>query len=226
MFSSISKYYDNKSDVHKINPVYKIISLIIYFLLFLITDNLMFSILMLLFSLLLILLSKVPLKLYFFRSIPILLLCAILFIFILALGGDITLIIKLISFSLYYSVYIYTTKLIETNKAIYKILTFLDIYNSRFSSILLILIHFIQFAFIESISTYRTIKARNIQGNIYIKIFYYSYLKLKEKIYRILYLYKTKKYNYNYRDNNNVVSDLILLVSHIMLFFVYFFGKI
>lgn len=226
MFENIAKYYNAKADIHRINPVYKIISLLIFFILFIVTNNIMFSILMLLFSLLLILMTKVPFKLFIYRSIPTFLISIILLFFAIFFKDSINLVIKLIALSFYYSSYIYTTKLLETNKGIYDILKFIDIYNYHTSTFFIILIHFIQFYNIEFIDTYLIHKKRNLEIKNIFKLFYYAYLKLKNKIDIIFNIYKTRNYNFNYKKNNNLFYDLSLLGSHIMLFFVYFFGKI
>lgn len=181
---------------------------------------------MLLFSLILGVLSKVPFKLYLYRSIPII----IINIIILILGilfniNTFNFLLKSISFSIYYSSYIYSTKISDTNKGVFDILNIIDFYNPRVLSFFTILIHFISIVFVEFIKVINIqIKKGKVQKMD--KLIVYTYRLVKGKIKIISNNFELKKYNFKYIENNSVYSSLTIIGSHLMLFFVYLLGKI
>lgn len=223
---NVAKYYNINSILNETKPIIKILSLLLFFIFFLIANNIVFSIIMLLFSLILGVLSKVPFKLYLYRSIPII----IINIIILILGilfniNTFNFLLKNISFSIYYSSYIYSTKISDTNKGVFDILNIIDFYNPRVLSFFTILIHFISIVFVEFI------KVSNIQikkGKVQKmdKLIVYTYRLVKGKIKIISNNFELKKYNFKYIENNSVYSSLTIIGSHLMLFFVYLLGKI
>lgn len=223
---NVAKYYNINSILNETKPIIKILSLLLFFIFFLIANNIVFSIILLLFSLILGVLSKVPFKLYLYRSIPII----IINIIILILGilfniNTFNFLLKSISFSIYYSSYIYSTKISDTNKGVFDILNIIDFYNPRVLSFFTILIHFISIVFVEFIKVINIqIKKGKVQKMD--KLIVYTYRLVKGKIKIISNNFELKKYNFKYIENNSVYSSLTIIGSHLMLFFVYLLGKI
>ena len=223
---NVAKYYNINSILNETKPIIKILSLLLFFIFFLIANNIVFSIIMLLFSLILGVLSKVPFKLYLYRSIPII----IINIIILILGilfniNTFNFLLKSISFSIYYPSYIYSTKISDTNKGVFDILNIIDFYNPRVLSFFTILIHFISIVFVEFIKVINIqIKKGKVQKMD--KLIVYTYRLVKGKIKIISNNFELKKYNFKYIENNSVYSSLTIIGSHLMLFFVYLLGKI
>ena len=223
---NVAKYYNINSILNETKPIIKILSLLLFFILFLIANNIVFSVIMLLFALILGVLSKVPFKLYLYRSIPII----IINIIILILGilfniNTFNFLLKSISFSIYYSSYIYSTKISDTNKGVFDILNIIDFYNPRVLSFFTILIHFISIVFVEFIKVINIqIKKGKVQKMD--KLIVYTYRLVKGKIKIISNNFELKKYNFKYIENNSVYSSLTIIGSHLMLFFVYLLGKI
>lgn len=223
----IVSYYNTDSDIHRLNPIIKILSLFLFFILFLIVNNYLFSIVMLLFSMIFLVISKVPYKLYVIRTIPIVILCIIILIInLISNSNSINFIIKLLSLSIYYSVYIYSTRLADTNKGIYDILRFLDINDSRILSFLLIVIHFIQIIYIEYLNTLKIQVNRNSRETYFYKTIIYSFRRVKNSIAKINNTFKIKEYNFRFKHKKESLLDYSILGAHLMLFFVYFLGKI
>lgn len=227
MYDFIGKYYDIKSDIHSINPIDKIISLFLFFILTLIVNNIMFSIILLLFSLIILMLTKVPFKLFLLRSTLALLISILLLVIgLLFKINTVNLILKIISFSIYYSSYIYTTKMIDTNRGLYDIFKFLDIKNYRVPLIFLVLIHLLSIIYSEY---YKTRKIRINREIIYsnsFKTLYYCLFKVIERIKIITNIFKVKSYNFNYLQKNDSFAGISILASHLLLFIVYFLGKV
>lgn len=210
-------YININSDIHKIGPTYKILSLFIFFILFLVVKNISFSLIMLLFSIIISILSKINYKYYIYRLIPAYIITCILLI--LGLFSNIFVynsIIKVISFSLYYSTYIFTTKFVETNKGLFDILNLLEIKNYKVSLYITILIHLISIIYQEYFLISKT------------KIFYKLYYSIDRVIFRIkqiVNLNKVKNYNFKYKCKRKNLIGMFSLMSHIMLFILYFLGK-
>lgn len=212
------KYINKKSNIHQINPTYKIISLLIFFILFLFTDNISFSILMLLFSITLSILTKIDPKLYLYRLIPISILITLIAVFgIISNNNVINLILKLLSFSIYYSSYIFTTKFVDTNKGIFDIFNQFNIRNYKLNLSFTILIHLISIIYEE----FFNIKSNNIFYRLY-----YTIDKVIIRLKQIINLNKVKTYNFNYKEIRDNIVGAISLTSHLLLFTLYFFNKI
>lgn len=108
------KYYNTKSFIHSINPLCKLICLLIFFFLTLITKNIFILLIMLIFLIILVLLSNIPIKKYFtsliFLMPFILFIFLINYIFNINVMLSITSTIKLILFVIYSALIMYTTK--------------------------------------------------------------------------------------------------------------------
>ncbi len=223
---NIAKYYNITSMLSDTKPLIKILSLLLFSILCIATNNIIFSIILLLFSFILVVISKVPFKLYFFRSLPSIIINAILLVIILLFNLNLYfLIVKSLAFSVYYSSYIYTTKISDTNKGVFDLLNIIDFYSPKVLIFFTILIHFISIVFVEAI---HSINIQINKGKIkkIDKIIKYTITLIKARLRVINDTYSLKKYNFKYIENTTVYSSLTIVGSHIMLFFVYLLGKI
>lgn len=210
-------YININSDIHKIGPTYKILSLFIFFILFLVVQNISFSLIMLLFSIIISILSKVNYKYYIYRLIPAYIITCILLLLGLIFNISVyNSIIKVVSFSLYYSTYIFTTKFVETNKGLFDILNLFEIKNYKASLYITILVHLISIIYQE----YFLIK----NGNVLYRL-YYSIDRVIIRIKQIINLNKVKKYNFKYKYKRKNIVGILSLASHTLLFILYFLGK-
>lgn len=210
-------YKNINSDIHKIGPTYKILSLFIFFILFLVVQNISFSLIMLLFSIIISILSKVNYKYYIYRLIPAYIITCILLLLGLIFNISVyNSIIKVVSFSLYYSTYIFTTKFVETNKGLFDILNLFEIKNYKASLYITILVHLISIIYQE----YFLIK----KGNVLYRL-YYSIDRVIIRIKQIINLNKVKKYNFKYKYKRKNIVGILSLASHTLLFILYFLGK-
>ncbi len=210
-------YININSDIHKIGPTYKILSLFIFFILFLVVQNISFSLIMLLFSIIISILSKVNYKYYIYRLIPAYIITCILLLLGLIFNISVyNSIIKVVSFSLYYSTYIFTTKFVETNKGLFDILNLFEIKNYKASLYITILVHLISIIYQE----YFLIKKVNVLYRLY-----YSIDRVIIRIKQIINLNKVKKYNFKYKYKRKNIVGILSLASHTLLFILYFLGK-
>lgn len=210
-------YININSDIHKIGPTYKILSLFIFFILFLVVQNISFSLIMLLFSIIISILSKVNYKYYIYRLIPAYIITCILLLLGLIFNISVyNSIIKVVSFSLYYSTYIFTTKFVETNKGLFDVLNLFEIKSYKVSLYITILVHLISIIYQE----YFLIK----KGNVLYRL-YYSIDRVIIRIKQIINLNKVKKYNFKYKYKKKNIVGILSLASHTLLFILYFLGK-
>lgn len=210
-------YININSDIHKIGPTYKILSLFIFFILFLVVQNISFSLIMLLFSIIISILSKVNYKYYIYRLIPAYIITCILLLLGLIFNISVyNSIIKVVSFSLYYSTYIFTTKFVETNKGLFDVLNLFEIKSYKVSLYITILVHLISIIYQE----YFLIK----KGNVLYRL-YYSIDRVIIRIKQIINLNKVKKYNFKYKYKRKNIVGILSLASHTLLFILYFLGK-
>lgn len=212
------KYIETNSNIHKIGPTYKIISLFIFFILFIFTNNFSYSFIMFLFSTIISLLTKVSYRHYLNRLTPV----SIVSIIILIIGlitniNTYSIVLKLLALSLYYSSYIFTTKFVDTNKGIYDILNTFEIRNYRLNLYITVIIHFISIVYEE----YYSIN----NGNLLHKL-YYTIDIVIVRLKQIINLNKVKTYNFKFAQKRNNLIGSIALISHVLLFMLYFLGKV
>lgn len=110
----ITRYYNTKSDIHKMNPLYKTICILLTTIMILLVHEIELTLIMLVFEICMIILSNVPLKIYLKGikySIPIILFIFIInLIFNIPITNSIISSLKLVLFILNSGVLIYTTK--------------------------------------------------------------------------------------------------------------------
>ena len=174
----LTRYYNVKSNIHNLNPLIKIICILLFTTMVLITNNLLILLLLLLLMIILIGMSNVPINIYL-KSYKYLL-PFILFIFIINLifsdiNATIISIIKLVLFVSYSSLILYTTKINDLNYGLTKFLSPLKIFNLDVRNISLTItlaIHFIPILFTEGEIVYKSALARglNFNGNLNEKV--------------------------------------------------------
>ena len=200
MFTNITigRYIYKESLIHKINPLFKIISMIII-LIFSMLLNLKGNLLLLLLTILLLYLTKIDKKTYIkniygFRFLII----GILLIYILSKIEIFTIInnlIKIIINILITSSLLYTTAIKELNYGLYKLFypfKYIKINPNKISIIITLAIKFISLVFEETDTIFKAFKSRELKfnGNISLKI-----KKIRMFITTLLYLLLKKAEN-------------------------------
>ena len=170
----LTKYYNVSSLIHNINPLCKIICILIFTFLSLFSKNILYLIILLLFLVLIMFMSNVPLDLYI-NNLKFLL-SMIIFIFIINLifsniYSTILSILKLILLILYSQVLLYTTKPNDLTYGLEKFLSPLKLFNISVSSLALTIslsLRFIPTIFIEADKILKAQISRglNFNGNL------------------------------------------------------------
>lgn len=235
------KYYNTKSDLHKMNPFYKIICLLTFTILVLITNNIVNLLFMFLFTLLLITMSKVSIKYYFknilFLTPFILFIIIINLIFKVPFTSSLISILKLILFILYSSIIMYTTKPNELTYGLERLFNPLKNLNVPVKSLALSISLSIRFIPVIFEQTDKVIKSQlsrglDFKGNIKTKtnklisiilpIFNLS-LKRADSISNTLdmRLYIPEQERTMYKIYNNYITDNSIILLHIFLIIIY-----
>lgn len=236
----LTKYYNTESLIHNINPVCKIICVLIFTFLTLFSSNIVFLLVLLLFLILIILLSNVRIDLYL-NNLKFIL-PMILFIFIINLilsniYSTILSILKLILFILYSQILLYTTKPNDLTYGLELFLSPLKIFNIKVSSLALTIslaLRFIPTIFIESSKILKAQISRglNFDGSLSEKcdkivsvIFPIFNLSLKRSEY-ISYvldmrLYRVEGERSKYKNSSITIMDECALCIHVLLIILY-----
>ena len=134
----LTRYYNTNSIIHNLNPLNKIICILLFTIMTLITNYIPFLLLLVLFVIILIGMSNVPIDLYIksYKYLTIF----ILFIFIINLifndiEGSIISILKLLLFISYASLILYTTKPNDITYGLERFLSPLKIFNVDVASL-------------------------------------------------------------------------------------------
>ena len=236
----LNKYYNTESIIHNINPFIKIICVLIFTFLCLLSKNLLFLILLLFLLILIIYVSNVPMNLYINNLKFILPMMVFIFIINLIFSNiysTLLSIIKLILFILYSQILLYTTKPNDITYGLENLLSPLNVFNINASSIALTLslaLRFIPTIFIESDKVIKSQISRglNLSGNINQKcdkiisvIFPIFDLSLKrgEDISNVLEmsLYKIDGKKTKYKNNSVRVIDALSLLIHVVLILIF-----
>lgn len=242
MYSYFTSYYPVKSNIHKLNPVVKLICLLIITLLTFITSSIKLEVLMLFVTTYLCFSSNVPLK-YYFNTLYGLRYIFILLIVLLAARGlylenALIVLIKIVSMMLYLDMIFYTTSSSEIKYGIEKVLTPFNLFNFNISPFINKLVNVIVF-FPLLFSTEREVlvnsSSRGLDytyADIISRFFviitsFKNTLRLtiekmkKQKLSSYLRGYSTSKYRTNLRTNKVGFLDAVLLAVHI--FFIAYF---
>lgn len=236
----LTKYYNIPSLIHNINPLCKIICILIFTFLSLFSKNIMFLIILLLFLVLIMFMSNVPLDLYInnFKF----LLPMVVFIFIINLifsniYSTILSILKLILLILYSQVLLYTTKPNDLTYGLEKFLSPLKLFNISVSSLALTIslsLRFIPTIFTEADKILKAQISRglNFNGNLSEKcdkiisvifpIFNVSLKKSLDISYVLdMRLYRVDEKRSKYKSYDVTFIDNIALAIHIFLILLY-----
>ena len=234
----IVKYYNTSSDIHKLNPVTKIICVLLFTFIVLLTNNIVFLTSLLIFIFLLMIMSSVPLKLYL-KNLKFLM-PFIVFIFIINIIFNVDIvntinsILKLILLVMYASVLTYTTKPNDLTYAlniIFKPLKIFKIPVNELSLSISLAIRFIPNIFIEAEKVLKSQKSRGLSFDGTIKekcdklvsvllpIFLLSF-KRADNIAEVL---DMRLYNGNtvYKNYKLTSNDEFILLMHIIIVFIY-----
>lgn len=231
---NLTKYYNGNSVIHNINPLCKLICILIFTFLVLITNNILFLSILTILVLMYVALSEVPIKLYinnFKYIIPFVLFILIINLLTSTIYSSIISIMKLILFILYSSVNIYTTKSNDLTYGLEKLLSPLKIFGINVSSLSLTIslaIRFIPTIFKEGYKVYKSQMSRGLNFNgtlkekidklmsLIIPVFNIS-LKKSDDISNVLdmRLYDSNKKRTKYKLMNFKVIDQNILLIHV-----------
>lgn len=236
----LTKYYNASSLIHNINPLCKIICIIIFTFLSLLSKNILYLIILLLFLVLIMFMSNVPLDLYI-NNLKFLL-PMIVFIFLINLifsniYSTILSILKLILLILYSQVLLYTTKPNDLTYGLEEFLSPLKLFNISVSSLTLTIslsLRFIPTIFTEADKILKAQISRglNFNGNLSEKcdkiisvifpIFNVSLKKSLDISYVLdMRLYRVDEKRSKYKSYDITFIDNIALAIHIFLILLY-----
>lgn len=236
----LTKYYNISSLIHNINPLCKIICILIFTFLSLFSKNIMFLIILLLFLVLIMFMSNVPLDLYI-NNLKFLL-PMIIFIFLINLifsniYSTLLSIIKLVLLVLYSQVLLYTTKPNDLTYGLEEFLSPLKLFNISVSSLALTIslsLRFIPTIFTEADKILKAQISRglNFNGNLSKKcdkiisvifpIFNVSLKKSLDISYVLdMRLYRVDEKRSKYKSYDITFIDNIALAIHIFLILLY-----
>ena len=236
--NSFGSYYPVTSLVHKLNPIIKLVNFIIMILLLLLTNSKEIHSFIFIFVLVMVLLSYVPIK-YYFNTFYSLRYIYLIIAFICAyLGVDfstyLVYVSKIVIFVLYLNIIVFTT---SPSEMIYSIEKFLDTFNfmnlkvvKAATKINSMLRYYPLYISVK----YKTIRAASIRGiqigffNIKEKIRLFKRVRMLTKLKNKeitdsaeLRLYDINKHRTNYRTNKVGFYDILFLLFHLLLLYVY-----
>ena len=231
-------FYPVSSSIHKLNPIVKLINFIIMLLLLILSNGREIHLFMFIYVVVIILLSYVPLKYYFntFYSLRyIYLIIAFICAFMgLSFAGYLIYVSKLIIFVLYLNVIVFTTSPSETIYSIEKFLSLFNIFNLKVVKIATKINNMLRYYPLYIETKYKTLLAASIRGihigffDIKGKLKLHSRIKRLTKIkneeillYSELRLYDINKHRTNYRTNKVGFYDILFLVFHLVLLYIY-----
>lgn len=240
------KYFNTKSFMHSINPLCKLICLLIFLFITLISKNIPILIIISIFLSVLVLLSNIPIKKYI--NSLIFLIPFILFIFIINIIFKIDIIfsiisiIKLILFVVYSILIMYTTKPNDLTYGLEKLFTPLKVFNVPVNELALSLslsIRFIPIVFEQSDKILKSQISRGLDfsGNLREKtnklisvlfpIFKLSMLRSESIADSLdLRLYNSNRNRTKYKLYNITSCDNVIILMHIILLALYVFIEV
>ena len=237
----ITRYYNTKSIIHSMNSFYKIICILLFTFLVLLSKRILFLIILFLSVLILMVLSNVPMKLYFknlkFGISLITFIFLINLIFDVPIRDTIISVLKLLLFILYSGVMVYTTKPNDLTFGIEKLLYPLRVFNISVSVLSLTIslaIRFIPIIFEQASKVLKSQCSRGLDFSgsikekciklvsVLVPIFSLSF-KRTDQISDVLEmrLYKVDAKRTRYKGNTNYYYDSGIVFFHMMLFIIY-----
>ncbi|MDD2203008.1 MAG: energy-coupling factor transporter transmembrane protein EcfT [Bacilli bacterium] len=238
----IGKYIPFNSKIHKMNSTSKIVSVLLFFIL-LFLDDLLLLVLLTILCFVMMLLTKVPLKLYF-KSINVLkILLAFIMVLILAFSSSwylaITITLKIILGIIYIMILTYTTSKSEITYAlerVFKPLSLLKIPVKKMSLSLTLVLRFIPALFeqIEKIMKAQASRGidfihTNVKGkmiaisSMIVPIFTLSFKKANATAGVMdvrLYSLNAKRTNYRFNKWSSFDENIVLLHFGLLLYFI------
>ncbi|MBQ6282586.1 MAG: energy-coupling factor transporter transmembrane protein EcfT [Bacilli bacterium] len=175
---NLTRYYNGNSVIHNINPLCKLICILMFTFLVLMTNNILFLLILTILVVIYIVLSEVPIKLYidnFKYILPFILFILIINILTSNVHSSIISIMKLVLFILYSSVNIFTTKSNDLTYGLEKLLSPLQIIGINTSSLALTIslaVRFIPTIFKHGHKVYKSQMSRGLsfEGSLKEKI--------------------------------------------------------
>ena len=236
--ASFGSFYPVSSTIHRLNPIVKLINFILMILILLLTSSKEIHSFLFIYVLVTILLSYVPIK-YYFNTFYSLRYIYLIMAFICAyMGLDFTTYLvytsKLVIFVLYLNVIVFTTSPSETIYSIEKFLSLFNIFNLKVVKIATKINNMLRYYPLYIETKYKTLLAASIRGihigffDIKGKLKLHSRIKRLTKIrneeillYSELRLYDINKHRTNYRTNKVGFYDILFLVFHLVLLYIY-----
>lgn len=237
----ITRYYNTKSIIHSMNSFYKIICILLFTFLVLLSKSILFLIILFLSVLILMVLSNVPMKLYFknlkFGISLITFIFLINLIFDVPIRDTIISVLKLLLFILYSGVMVYTTKPNDLIDGLTRLLKPLQIFNVNVPVLALTIslaIRFIPIIFEQSSKVLKSQYSRGLDlsgtlkercdklVSIFIPIFNLVF-KRSDQISDVLELrlYRVNEKRTVYKEEEYGKFDQLIIVLHTTLFLIY-----
>lgn len=234
-------YYPVESSIHKLNPISKLICLILLLMPVIFSSSLQLEVVILFFIFMLIYMSKVPLKFYFDIIYGLRYILIVLVVLLASKGLNldeaVTILFKIFNVILYLSLIFYTTTQSEMKYSLEKVLTPFNIFNLRISVFINIVVNVIRFIPLLLITERKVLISSSARGLDYfhtdilsrfitIVISFKNTLRLtNEKISNMkfnskLRMYSTKKYRTNVKVNKFGILDIVIIL--VFMLFIYY----
>lgn len=235
----LCKYYNSVSDIHKLNPLAKLISLLIFVISMFVTKNMYFIFILFVFELIILMTSNIPFKIFLNNILSLKYL--IIFIIIINIIAKITvidtliLVVKIVAILISTNLFIYTTppyKILESLNKLLKPFSYLGFNTQSISLMIALSIRFIPVTVEETKKIYNSLLARGLSSDSDLKE---KILGLKALIFPIYLLSFRRADNLSdmmelklYNSNSKIFSkrskwnylDVTYLMIHIIIVFV------
>jgi energy-coupling factor transport system permease protein len=242
----ITKDYNTNSDIHKMNPLYKIICALIFTIIVLIVKETVMLLVLLVFVVILTALSNVPYKLYLRNikfALPLMIFIVLInFIFNIPFSNTLNSILKLFLFIIYSGILIYTTKPNDLTYGLEEFLSPLKKLKIPVNSLALSIslsIRFIPIIFEQGEKILKSQLSRGLDFSgslrtkanklisIILPVFTLS-LKRSDSIADTLEvkLYKPEMRRTKYREYKTLFVDDNILFMHLLIIFIYVFSEV
>lgn len=237
---NLTKYYNTKSIIHDINPLFKIICVLIFTLLVLLSSNIIYLSILFVYLFIVIYISNVPIRLYLKNlkyMLPMIIFIFIINLILSNLNSTIILVLKLILFVLYSQIILYTTKSNDITYGLEELLSPLKKFKINSSVIALTIslaLKFIPNIFKESEKVLKSQVSRglNFSGNlsekcdklvsVIIPIFTLSLKRSVDISYVLdMRLYRVGQNKTKYKLRRITSKDEISLILHIILILIF-----
>ena len=236
--ASFGSFYPVSSTIHRLNPIVKLINFILMILILLLTSSKEIHSFLFIYVLVTILLSYVPIKYYFNTFYSLRYVYLIIAFICYYLGLDFTTYLvytsKLVIFVLYLNVIVFTTSPSETIYSIEKFLSLFNIFNLKVVKLATKINNILRYYPLYMNVKYKTLFAASSRGihigffniigklKLHFRVKKLTRLRNKETLeYSELRLYDINKHRTNYRTNKVGFYDILFLVFHLVLLYIY-----